>query len=163
MAPPGPGGGAGEAAGVAPDGAGAAGAVGLGPPEAAAVRISFLLMRPPAPLPSIDARSTLCSLASFRTSGELRIFWPFSRTAGGGGAVAGALAAAAAGAGTGAGAAGAAGAAAALGAAALSGVAGGAGVAAGTDVDAASAAPAASITATTVWMGTVCPSVTLIS
>src|SRR5258708_7081082 len=158
MAPPGPGGGAEDADGVAPVGAGAAGAAGLAPPDWTAARISFLLMRPPAPLPSIDARSTLFSLAIFRTRGELRIFWPLPRTAG---ATGGALAAAGVGAGVRA--AGAGGGAAAFGAAAFSGAGGGAGVAAGAEVEAAAAAPAASIVATTVWMGTVCPSVTLIS
>src|SRR5580700_4618935 len=99
MAPP-PGGGAtGETDGAPADGP--ARAAGLAPLDAAAARISFLLMRPPAPLPSTAARSTLCSFASLRTSGELRIFWPLPRAAAGAGDAAGALAAGGAGAGTG--------------------------------------------------------------
>ncbi len=90
----------------------------LAPPVPSASRISFLLMRPPAPLPSMDARSTLCSFASLRTRGELRIFCPLGRTAGAAGSRA-ALAAGGAAAGAGAGAAGAGGAAAALGAGGL--------------------------------------------
>src|SRR5579863_6033948 len=140
-APPEAGGGAGEADGA--DG-GAAGAAALGPPETTASRMSFLLIRPPAPLPSMDARSKLFSLASLRTSGELRIFWP-SPPAFGAGAAGGTLAAACAG-GGGAGAeiAGAAGATGAFDAAAFSGAAA---VAAGAT---AASEPAASITATTV-------------
>ena len=72
-------------------------------------------------------------------------------------------AAAAAGAGEGAGAAGAAGAAAALGAAAFSAQGAALEQVACAGAAAAAAAPAASITATTVWIGTVCPSLTLIS
>src|SRR5271169_2470757 len=113
MAPPVAGGSEGEADGVAPEGAGAVGAAGLAPPDPTAARISFLLMRPPAPLPSIEARSTLCSLASFRTSGELRIFWPLPPAFGAGVAAGAPAAAGAGGAGAGAGAAGAGGAAAA--------------------------------------------------
>src|ERR1700691_2017556 len=89
-APP-AGGGAGEAAGAAGTFAGAEAGAGeevadagaeVFPPDSTAARISFLLIRPPAPLPSIEARSTLFSLAIFRTRGELRIFWPLPRTAG---------------------------------------------------------------------------------
>src|ERR1700720_1713911 len=84
MAPPPGGGAAGETEAAPARGAGAEGAAGFAPPDSTAARISFLLMRPPAPLPSIDARSTLCSLAIFRTNGELRIFWPLPPTFGGG-------------------------------------------------------------------------------
>src|SRR5689334_21201401 len=130
--PPPGGGAAGETGGTAADGAGPAGAAGLALPDAAAARISFLLMRPPAPLPSTAARSTLCSFASLRTSGELRIFWPLPRAAGGAGDDAGALAAAGgAGAGTGGGAVEAGCAAAGLGTADFSGAGDGTGAAAG--------------------------------
>src|ERR1700737_3513844 len=139
-----------------------------------AARMSFLLTRPPGPLPSTPERSTLFSFARRRTSGELRPSLPWPRTAGAGavfaamlgaGGVAGAAEAGAAGAATGTDAAGAA----ALGAGdfCVAGVLGGAGVgagaAAGVEADSALDAPAASITATTVWIGTVCPSLTLIS
>src|ERR1700739_1332120 len=60
--------------GGAGNGADGGGAAGLAAPDPTAARMSLLLMRPPAPLPSPEARSTLCSLASFRTSCEVAIF-----------------------------------------------------------------------------------------
>src|SRR6266851_5211204 len=84
MAPPGPGGTEGDpeeaAEGPAVDGADAvAGAEDRALADSMAARISFLLMRPPAPLPSIPARSTWFSFARRRTRGELRISLPLPR------------------------------------------------------------------------------------
>src|SRR6266581_4477893 len=148
MAPPGPGGTVGDpeeaAEGPAVDGADAvAGAEDRALADSMAARISFLLMRPPAPLPSIPARSTWFSFARRRTRGELRISLPLPRPEGAAPA-AGRAAGAAAGAGG-------------------AGVAAWTGDGAGAAVGAPADAPTASITATTVWIGTVCPSVTLIS
>src|SRR6267142_1877348 len=71
------------AAGTASAGAAAgAGAAGLALPASNAARISFLLMRPPAPLPAMPARSTWCSFARRRTKGELRTSLPLPRPAG---------------------------------------------------------------------------------
>src|SRR5216683_654347 len=108
MAPPGPGGADGDpeeaAEGAAVDGADAVGgAEDRALPDSMAARISFLLMRPPAPLPSIPARSTWFSFARRRTRGELRISLPLPRPAGaasGAGRSAGAAAGLTAGAGT---------------------------------------------------------------
>src|ERR1019366_3201078 len=138
-------------------------AEGFALPDSSAARMSFLLMRPPAPLPSSPARSKLCSLAMRRTSGELRIFSPLPGAVGaalGASGVGGTAACAAGATGVAAGA----GCAAGLGPSFLSGAAAGtgggegtvAGAAAGTVAGAAADAPSASITATTVWMGTVC-------
>src|SRR5208283_214959 len=137
----GAGGGMGRAAAV---GAVAGAPAGAAPDDAAiAASISCLVMRPPAPLPSRVERSTPCSFAMRRTNGEE---WIRSVEAAGVAAAAGAegfpvadTGGGAIGVGVGAGAAGA-----------------GAGAVATAD-------PAPSITATTVWMGTVCPSGTLIS
>src|ERR1700722_3628972 len=133
------------------------------PPPSIAARISCLLMRPPAPVPGICARSTLFSRAMRRTSGELRIFWPLGR-GGGAGVADGAAVRGALGAGDGAGFGGASvlgGAEACAGASVFAEAGAGAEVAAGAPADAP--APSASITATTVWIGTVWPSLTLIS
>src|SRR5712692_6249826 len=163
MAPPGPGGTVGDpeeaAEGPAVDGADAvAGAEDRALADSMAARISFLLMRPPAPLPSIPARSTWFSFARRRTRGELRISLPLPRPEGEAPAAGRAAGAAAGAGGTGA---------TALdvslrcaeGAGVSAWTGDGAGAAVGAPVD----APTASITATTVWIGTVCPSVTLIS
>src|SRR5690349_118748 len=114
--------------------------------------MSCLLTRPPEPVPGTVVRSMPCSLAMRRTSGEectraasLVALAAGATAAGcgaGGGTICGFGAGAATGTGTGAGA-----------GAALAGAGAGA----------AAAAPAASITATTVLMGTVWPSLTLIS
>src|ERR1019366_8617252 len=106
-------------------GAAAGFAEGFALPDSSAARMSFLLMRPPAPLPSSPARSTLCSFAMRRTSGELRIFSPLPRAAG----AAGGVVASAGGAGAGCGA--------VLGASFLSGVAAATGAGVGTAVGAA--------------------------
>src|SRR6266849_4265815 len=163
MAPPGPGGTVGDpeeaAEGPAVDGFDAvAGAEDRALADSMAARISFLLMRPPAPLPSIPARSTWFSFARRRTRGELRISLPLPRPEGEAPAAGRAAGAAAGAGGTGA---------TALdvsvrcaeGAGVAAWTGDGAGAAVGAPVD----APTASITATTVWIGTVCPSVTLIS
>src|SRR5712692_5395060 len=174
MAPPGPGGTVGDpeeaAEGPAVDGADAvAGAEDRALADSMAARISFLLMRPPAPLPSIPARSTWFSFARRRTRGELRISLPLPRPEGAAPAAGRAAGAAAAGVAEAAGAAAGAGGAGATvldvsvrcaeGAGVAAWTGDGAGAAVGAPVD----APTASITATTVWIGTVCPSVTLIS
>src|SRR5579859_1079023 len=137
-------------------GAGAAEAeIAAGAAEPAiAASMSCLLTRPPAPVPGTVVRSMPCSLAMRRTSGEecTRAASLAALAAGatavgcgdGGGTICGFGAGAAAAAGTGAGA-----------GAALAGAGAGAG--------AAAADPAASITATTVLIGTVWPSLTLIS
>src|SRR6266581_1849364 len=115
-------------------------------------------MRPPAPVPETVARSMLFSFARRRTSGELWMRSP-GRRGGAAGPAAG-TGAGGAGAGFAADAAGAdAGTAAALGWAAGEG----ASVFAGAGAGAAAAAPSESITPTIVWIGTVCPSPTLIS
>src|SRR2546426_10816358 len=57
--------------------------------------MSFLLTRPPRPLAGTSARSTLCSRAMRRTSGEERTFPERRATAGAGGAGRGAVGAAA--------------------------------------------------------------------
>src|SRR5882672_5890089 len=105
-APPGPGGTdadpeeALEGAGSAGAAAGA-GAAGLALADSIAARMSFLLTRPPAPLPSMAARSTWFSFARRRTRGELRTSLPLPRpaTAALGAAVVSGAAGAAAGAG----------------------------------------------------------------
>src|SRR5208283_1998791 len=148
--------GGGGIAGRAEAGEPSAGAPAGATPDDAAITASMscLVMRPPAPVPSIVERSTPCSLAMRRTNGEE---WMRSAEAAGTAGAAGA----ATGAGAGAGAAG------LLATGAGAGAAGsGAGFAAGAAAGAgavAAADPAPSITATIVWMGTVCPSGTLIS
>src|SRR5579859_6889463 len=144
------GGGGGAVRGAA-TGADAGAAVGAADPEIAA-SISCLLTRPPAPVPGTLVRSMPCSLAIRRTSGEECTRAPsFEALAAG---------ATAAGCGVGGGTICGFGAGAGAGAAAAAGAAfAGAGAGAG----AAAAEPAASITATTVLMGTVWPSLTLIS
>src|SRR5712691_8637948 len=124
--------------------------------------MSCLLMRPPAPVPGTEARSMPYSLAMRRTSGELWMRSPAGRDGADPGpeAAAGAGAegfAACGGGGTVAGFAAGAGAAGLAGSAAF-GAGAGAGAAA-----LAAPSPAASITPTTVWIGTVLPSPTLIS
>src|SRR5208283_4565359 len=111
--------------------------------------MSSLVMRPPAPVPSSVVRSMLCSLASRRTSGE-----ECTRSV--------VLAAAPSACGTAVEAAAGAGVGAALGAGVAPGFAAAGGAAAGAGAE-ATAAPAPSITATTVWIGTVWPSGILIS
>src|SRR5579862_4149165 len=133
------------------------------PPPSIAARISCLLIRPPAPVPGICERSTLFSRAMRRTSGELRIFWPLGRR-GGAGVADGPAARGALGAGDEAGFGGASvlgGAEACAGASVFAGAGAEAEAAAGAPADAP--APSASITATTVLIGTVWPSLTLIS
>src|SRR5579859_6457074 len=56
-----------------------AGAADRAPPPSMTDKMSCLLTRPPAPVPGTCARSTLFSLASRRTNGELRIFSPAGR------------------------------------------------------------------------------------
>jgi len=58
-----------DAAAGAAAGADAAGAASAALAASAAARMSCLRMRPPTPVPLIDARSTLCCAASLRTSG----------------------------------------------------------------------------------------------
>src|SRR6267143_1994156 len=126
--------------------------------------MSCLLMRPPAPVPGMVARSMPRSLAMRRTSGELWMRSPAGREGTGPGPEAAAEAGAAA-AGLGACAGGTiCGFAAGAGAAGLAGSATfDAGIGAGAALAAAAPSPAASITPTTVWIGTVLPSPTLIS
>src|SRR5487761_326942 len=160
------------------------------PPPSIADKMSRLLMRPPAPVPGTCARSTLFSFASRRTNGELRIFSPACSPRRAGRCGAAALPApAVAGAGLAAVCAGAGDAAAfaesAFAASAFVGADAGDAfsssclasgfiscfasgftcgfAAAGTGAADAAPAPSASITPTTVCIGTVCPSATLIS
>src|SRR5258707_9664391 len=126
--------------------------------------MSCLLMRPPAAVPGMVARSMPASLAMRRRSGELWMRPPAAREGTGPGPEAAAEAGAAA-AGLGACAGGTiCGFAAGAGAAGLAGSATfDAGIGAGAALAAAAPSPAASITPTTVWIGTVLPSPTLIS
>ena len=149
-----------------PTGAGAGAVIAVAPPSAAA-NMSRLLTRPPAPVPDTWARSIWFSRAIRRTRGELRILSPpLCRegcaglgTAAGADAFAGIGAAGGAGAGFEApGFSAAAGPALAEALAVEVGLAGGGAAAAGW-----LGAPAGSIKATTVCIGTVWPSLTLIS
>src|SRR5271165_6836451 len=142
------GGGAGRAAGAGAEEAGAPSACGCAALPAMSASMSCLVMRPPAPVPSMAERSTPCSLARRRTKGDewmRSVPEPEAAAAG-----AGALEAGGAGAGF------------AAGAGALGAAAAGLAVGAGAGAEAA-AEPAPSMTATMVWIGTVWPSGILIS
>src|SRR5580658_5592450 len=169
---------------AAPDADAVGAAPTRAPPDEITARMSFLLMRPPAPVPLSCARSTLFSRARRRTNGELwmRRPLPGADTCGGTGDVAvlasstdelegadvdaGALplsgGASATGLSPGAAVA-VAGTADPFGALPFAAGASAGGLLAGGAAGVASAAPAASITATTVCTATVSPSFTLIS
>src|SRR5258705_4205597 len=149
-----------------PGGAGAAagaGAAGLALPDSNAARMSFLLTRPPAPLPAMPARSTWCSFARRRTRGELRTSLPLPRPAGAalvGGGGWGAAATGATGVAGAVAVAGGAGAA-ALGVSGLCDAGAGAGAGAGAPAGAAARVPTAADPAATGRNGTVLPSADL--
>src|SRR5882724_11242683 len=144
------GGGGAVLTGAGPEDAGAAARAGAAAPPEMTASISCLLTLSPEPVPGTVVRSMPCSLAMRRTSGEEWTRVPsFAALAAGTtteGCGAGGGTMVGFGAGAGAGAAAAAGA-----------------DLAGAGAVAAAAEPAASITATTVLMGTVWPSLTLIS